>query len=104
MQLLFCCISTQPKAKALSILTNFKLHVNSIRNNYTMCLIKLIIALFPTANSVFMLQVAADLGIKTNECWEFAEKQINYMLGDNGRSYVVGYGNNPPQRPHHRGA
>jgi endoglucanase len=29
-------------------------------------------------------------------------KQLNYILGDSGRSFVVGYGNNPPQRPHHR--
>ncbi len=37
---------------------------------------------------------------------EFAVRQIRYMLGDNpvGRSYVVGFGNNPPRNPHHRGA
>jgi hypothetical protein len=34
----------------------------------------------------------------------FAEKQIGYILGDTGRSYVVGYGTNPPTRPHHRAA
>lgn len=36
----------------------------------------------------------------------FAEKQINYMLGSNPkqRSYVVGFGNNPPTQPHHRTA
>ncbi len=36
----------------------------------------------------------------------FAEKQINYMLGSNSkqRSYVVGFGNNPPTQPHHRTA
>ena len=35
---------------------------------------------------------------------DFAVKQINYCLGDNPRnsSYVVGFGNNPPQHPHHR--
>lgn len=32
----------------------------------------------------------------------FAHKQLRYMLGESGRSYVVGYGTNPPQRPHHR--
>ena len=32
----------------------------------------------------------------------FAVSQINYALGDGGRSYVVGFGNNPPTRPHHR--
>ncbi len=36
----------------------------------------------------------------------FATRQIRYMLGDNPRrsSYVVGFGANPPQRPHHRAA
>ena len=33
----------------------------------------------------------------------FAKKQINYLLGDSGRSFVVGFGINPPQRPYHRG-
>ncbi|MBQ4820417.1 glycoside hydrolase family 9 protein [Aquimarina sp. MMG016] len=34
----------------------------------------------------------------------FAERQINYALGDNpdNRSYVIGFGNNPPKNPHHR--
>ena len=32
----------------------------------------------------------------------FAHKQMRYMLGESGRSYVVGYGHNPPMRPHHR--
>ena len=37
---------------------------------------------------------------------DFAERQINYMLGDNPRrsSYVVGFGVNPPRNPHHRAA
>lgn len=34
----------------------------------------------------------------------FAKSQINYMLGDSGRSFVVGFGINPPQRPYHRGS
>jgi endoglucanase len=35
---------------------------------------------------------------------ELAITQLNYIAGDNGyaRSFVVGYGNNPPQHPHHR--
>jgi endoglucanase len=34
----------------------------------------------------------------------FAEKQINYILGDNpkGGSYETGFGKNPPVHPHHR--
>lgn len=36
----------------------------------------------------------------------YASEQIRYMLGDNQRksSYVIGLGQNPPQRPHHRGS
>ncbi|KAK7283161.1 hypothetical protein RIF29_12505 [Crotalaria pallida] len=36
----------------------------------------------------------------------FAKKQIDYMLGKNplGRSYMVGFGKNPPKQAHHRGA
>lgn len=34
--------------------------------------------------------------------FDFAESQINYALGSTGRSYVVGYGENPPLQPHHR--
>lgn len=29
---------------------------------------------------------------------------MGYILGDSGRSYVVGYGNNPPTHYHHRAA
>ncbi len=37
---------------------------------------------------------------------DFAEQQIDYALGanPNKRSYVVGFGNNPPEHPHHRTA
>lgn len=37
---------------------------------------------------------------------DFAVNQINYMLGTNpaNRSYMVGFGNNPPKNPHHRTA
>ena len=36
----------------------------------------------------------------------FAERQIKYILGDNPRagSYLIGFGANPPQNPHHRTA
>ncbi len=35
---------------------------------------------------------------------EFADSQLAYVKGDNeyGRSFVIGYGPNAPQRPHHR--
>ncbi len=37
---------------------------------------------------------------------DFGVRQINYALGDNPRksSYVVGFGANPPTKPHHRTA
>ncbi|EPR10025.1 glycoside hydrolase family 9 protein [Ruminiclostridium papyrosolvens] len=37
---------------------------------------------------------------------DFAERQVNYALGDNprGGSYEVGFGENAPEHPHHRTA
>lgn len=35
---------------------------------------------------------------------DFAKKQADYALGSAGRSYVVGFGTNPPEHPHHRTA
>ncbi|BDA42119.1 Endoglucanase B [Coccomyxa sp. Obi] len=32
----------------------------------------------------------------------YATQQINYMLGDAGRSFVVGFGKNPPSTPFHK--
>ena len=48
--------------------------------------------------------MAAKLNIRACEARDFARSQIDYMLGDSGRSYVVGFGHNPPTRPHHAGA
>ncbi len=36
--------------------------------------------------------------------WEFACSQADYALGSSGRSYVCGFGKNPPVHPHHRTA
>ena len=50
---------------------------------------------------------ASQLEPKLARAGEFALKgieQLGYSLGDQGRSYVVGFGNNPPVRPHHRAA
>ena len=47
---------------------------------------------------------AINSNIMADDMFSFAETQINYALGDTGRSYVVGWGNNPPQRCHHRAA
>jgi len=59
------------------------------------------------ANTSFMALVYADtVRDHGGRYHDFAVRQIRYMLGDNpaGRSYVVGYGVNPPKNPHHRGA
>ena len=41
---------------------------------------------------------------KAGTYWDFALSQCNYALGSSGRSYVVGFGENPPEHPHHRTA
>jgi len=47
---------------------------------------------------------AASLGVNSDKYLNFVKKQIGYILGDTGRSFVVGYGTNPPTHCHHRGA
>ncbi|MCU0155406.1 glycoside hydrolase family 9 protein [Bacillus safensis] len=61
------------------------------------------------ANAAFLAFVYADWVSdqeKKNRYQSFAIKQTHYMLGDNplNRSYVVGFGQNPPKHPHHRTA
>jgi hypothetical protein len=34
----------------------------------------------------------------------FAISQLHYLWGDTGRSFIVGFGKNPPRSPHHRNA
>jgi len=41
---------------------------------------------------------------KTEKYWNFAESMANYALGDTGRSFLIGFGENYPQNPHHRTA
>lgn len=58
-----------------------------------------------TANAAMISLAAANLKPPMREKPQlitWARKQIHLMLGDAGRSYVVGYGKNPPVRPHHR--
>lgn len=50
-----------------------------------------------------MVALMASLqGMHSKAYQKWAETQINYMLGDAGHSFVVGFGNNPPTQPHHR--
>mgnify|MGYP000863217752 CR=1 FL=1 len=41
---------------------------------------------------------------KAKDYMDFAQSQADYALGSSGRSFVVGFGQNPPQSPHHRTA
>jgi hypothetical protein len=60
------------------------------------------------STTAFLAAVYADW----SECTEskvkvyqdFAKSQIDYCLGSSGRSYVTGFGVNPPQHVHHRTA
>ena len=56
------------------------------------------------ANYAHFAVQAARLGIKKTEGNNFAKSQIDYILGDTGRSYVVGWGVDPPTHCHHRAA
>ncbi|MFP4343703.1 MAG: glycoside hydrolase family 9 protein, partial [Anaerolineales bacterium] len=62
------------------------------------------------ANTAFVALVYADLLGTSDSLYsryhDFAVRQIDYALGDNpfNRSFVVGFGNNPPVNVHHRTA
>ncbi|CAG2176250.1 unnamed protein product [Oppiella nova] len=53
-------------------------------------------------NVAFVCLQAAKVGVNPDAYRKFGEKQIGYILGDTGRSFVVGVGVNPPAHPHHR--
>lgn len=64
-------------------------------------------ALRYSANTAFLAGIYADTVNNPDRRYsDFAEAQISYILGDNPnqRSYMIGFGNNPPQNPHHRGS
>ncbi|KOM42110.1 hypothetical protein LR48_Vigan04g230800 [Vigna angularis] len=50
--------------------------------------------------------VCGDKTFSSSRLLSFAKEQMDYILGKNplGRSYMVGFGKNPPTQPHHRGA
>ena len=59
-----------------------------------------------SASASFAIETYADTVRDPGGYSDFATGQIDYILGDNPRnsSYVVGFGDNSPQRAHHRGA
>jgi hypothetical protein len=54
-------------------------------------------------NTAFLAVMAAKFGAG-DEYYSWGKGQIDYMLGSNPRqsSYLIGFGNNYPKRPHHR--
>ena len=56
---------------------------------------------FVFLHPTYFSQQAADIS-GDNSFTEYALGQIEYMLGSTGRSFVCGFGNNPPTHPHHR--
>jgi hypothetical protein len=61
------------------------------------------------ANTAFLAAIYGDWvadATKAERYHDFVKSQINYILGSNPRnsSYVVGFGANPPEHPHHRTA
>ncbi|HOV25426.1 MAG TPA: glycoside hydrolase family 9 protein [Pseudobacteroides sp.] len=65
-------------------------------------------ALRYATTEAFLADVYADSNVcssnKVNSYKSFAKSQIDYALGSTGRSFVCGFGVNPPKRPHHRTA
>ena len=60
-----------------------------------------------SANTALLAAITADTVMNPRKRYSnLAAESINYILGDNPRrsSYVVGYGENFPQQPHHRAA
>jgi len=59
-----------------------------------------------TSSAAYLAQLYHDTVNDDDRYSEFANKQVDYILGDNpaGLSYMVGFGENYPQRPHHRGS
>ncbi|KAK7868026.1 hypothetical protein R5R35_010197 [Gryllus longicercus] len=55
-------------------------------------------------NVAYICMQAADEGINSATYRNFAKSQMDYALGSAGRSYVVGFGSNPPTHEHHRAA
>lgn len=56
------------------------------------------------SNCAFICLQAADSGINALKYRMFAKEQIHYILGSTGRSFVCGFGDIRPEKPHHRGS
>ncbi|CAG5100254.1 Oidioi.mRNA.OKI2018_I69.XSR.g16916.t1.cds [Oikopleura dioica] len=55
------------------------------------------------ANHAFLAFISTKLDLdNSDDLLDFAKKQMFYIYGDGGRSYIVGFGKNYPTKPHHR--
>ncbi len=59
-----------------------------------------------TSSAAYLAQLYNDTVKSDSRYSDFANNQVDYILGDNPRnfSYMVGFGDNYSQRPHHRGS
>ncbi|CAE6512269.1 unnamed protein product [Rhizoctonia solani] len=60
---------------------------------------------YASATGFLMMNYAKTVGFQdpsTNHSISFSMQQLNYILGDCGRSWVVGFGENSPIRPYHK--
>jgi hypothetical protein len=59
-----------------------------------------------SSSTSFLAQLYNDTVKQDSRYTDFASNQIDYILGDNPRnaSYMIGFGENYPQQPHHRAA
>ena len=59
-----------------------------------------------TSSASFLAQLYNDTVSEDSRYSDFASNQVDYILGDNpaNLSYMVGFGENYPERPHHRGS
>ena len=59
-----------------------------------------------TSSAAFLAQLYNDTVKQDSRYSNFANQQVDYILGDNpaNLSYMIGFGNHYPQRPHHRGS
>ena len=59
-----------------------------------------------TSSAAYLAQLYNDTVKPNSDYRNFANNQVDYILGDNPRnySYMIGFGEKYPQRPHHRGS
>lgn len=88
----------------VTITCTFRVNYPNVLTLRLRCLCICIISPLILANMAFMALLAADDGLHSTSYRTWAKSQIHYALGDAGRSFVCGFGVNPPVQPHHRGA